>query len=127
MKFYQVETGQRFLYQDQVYIKVSPVIARLEQSGEQKFLRRADSVQLVADECLPSATTGLRKNIEVKKVSGLFDDFYNQCISIINAELDALPAANRDRVLAQIQQAGQGFMRKLTGASAAKVRPGQQK
>ena len=104
MKFHQVETGQRFLYRDQVYIKVSPVIARHEQSGEQKFLRRADSVQLMADEGLPAAPAGVRKHIEVKKVSALFDDFYKQCSAIIDAQLGQLPASERDRVRARIEQ-----------------------
>ncbi len=115
MKFHQVQIGQRFLYRDHVYEKVSPVIARLEESGEQKFLRRADAVQPLATESLPSTETSLRKNIEIKKVSSLFDGFYNQCVASIEAELAALPGAHKEKVLAQLQKAAQQFTLELTG------------
>ncbi len=120
MKFHQVQEGQRFLYKDQVYIKVSPVIARHDQSGEQKFLRRADSVEVLADQSLPSTTPGMRKNIEVKKVKAMFDDFYSQCVSVIESELAAQPQACKEKIISQLQRAGTDFIQGLSGPGATK-------
>jgi hypothetical protein len=122
MKFHQVQIGQRFLYKDQAYQKVSPVLARHEESGEQKFLRRADAVQQLAEIDSPATVSGKRKNIEVKKVSRMFDDFYQQCVSVIEAELAELPAADKEKILAQLQQAGQDFVHKLSRPGSRKDR-----
>jgi hypothetical protein len=113
MKFHQLQTGQRFLYQEQVYIKVSPVIARHEESGEQKFLRRADSVQQLAEESLPAEATSMRKNIEIKKVTKLFDDFFRQAQSIIETELQDLPVSRREKIFSQMHNAGRDLLQGL--------------
>jgi hypothetical protein len=120
MKFHQVQIGQRFLFKDQVYQKVSPVLARHEESGEQKFLRRADAVQQLAEEISPATVSGIRKNIEVKKVSSMFDGFYQQCVSIIEAELTELPAAYKEKILSRLQQAGKDFVQDLSGPASRK-------
>jgi len=120
MKFHQVQIGQRFLYKDQAYQKESPVLARQEDSGEQKFLRRADAVQPLAETESPATGSGIRKNIEVKKVSRMFDGFYQQCVSVIEAELAELPATQKEKILAQLQQAGQDFVQKLSGPTPRK-------
>jgi hypothetical protein len=46
MKFHQLANGQTFFYQNQSYTKISPVIATSNETGAQKFMRRADTVEV---------------------------------------------------------------------------------
>jgi hypothetical protein len=46
MKFPKLPLGQRFLYQDETYVKVGPLTARRERDGEQRLLPRSALVSI---------------------------------------------------------------------------------
>ncbi len=113
MKFHQLPVGQEFLFKGKTYVKASPVLATEINSGEQKFMRRADTVQLQAP--LPSTSAPRKDNeaVQKTKVTALFECFFSTCTDLLEYELENIPSAKKHKISAQMQQARKRFLQDL--------------
>ena len=77
MKFKQLNIGQQFEYQEQTYIKTTPLIAKHSETGEQKLIPRYAELGMLGD----------IKVSEDKRSPNLTVEFVAQAISLHKEEL----------------------------------------
>ena len=84
MKFYQLDNGQAFRFQNISYTKVSPVLASCVETGAQKFMRRADVVEPVI-ESHANTQSNDGKTFQKTVVLKLIDQSFNTTISQLSS------------------------------------------
>jgi len=109
MKFHQVAIGESFIYRAKTFTKVSPVLARNNDNGEQCFMRRADGVEIVTEVETTKKITGRSKAVDVVKLKTRFDNFINASIKAIQLSVDDLSTEQEKKIIAIIQQQGDVF------------------
>ena len=98
MKFSQVSIGQRFTYQGEAYSKSSPVLATNESSGEKKFFKRADLVELPEQATASEYVSS--KPVELQFVQQAFDKFHQSVRDSLAENLDAEAYEKLDQQIA---------------------------
>lgn len=89
MKFYQLANGQKFHYQDKIYTKVSPVLAVCAETGTQKFMRRADHVEIQDDTPAKPASGGsglISKSVVLEMIDEAFSTAHSEIEGLLNDE-----------------------------------------
>jgi hypothetical protein len=109
MKFKLLSIGQKFKFQNEVYVKTSPLIASNVETGHNKMIPRYATLILLdnTSEKQPKITD---KPVDAKDVLTTFNIFYEKCIStlennnvlvpIIKDEMDKA----RDEFIQQLTQ-----------------------
>jgi hypothetical protein len=84
MKFSQIEVGQRFQYQDKLFVKTGPVAATELGTGKARVIPRY-AVLIPADLSKRQAHPGdqVAKLISSDAVVDMFDRFYAECLEIL--------------------------------------------
>jgi hypothetical protein len=113
MRFHQLAVGTRFSFHDEIYTKVSPLIAVQEQSGEQKFMAQSALVQrLEGPEDKPPPAGSDR--LDAADVLRAFDNFYEDCLETLH-RLDAMgESLGVERARKDLSQARRRFLRALS-------------
>lgn len=119
MKFHQLSVGQTFFFQGKAYVKASPVLATEVDKGEQKFMRRADFVQLQESQASIGASIDEGEPVKKEIVVTLFEDYFTTCTELIEAELDNVPQPQKNKIALQLKQARKRFLQDLALASHA--------
>lgn len=108
MKFYELDAGQRFEYEGEIYTKINHVLSHHEQSGEKQLIRRSAEVSLVggAGPTTPAAPAP-KKELDQDLVLAAFDTFYNHCLQCVldmAGKVDPQTLAEADNSLKQARQ-----------------------
>ena len=110
MKFHLLPDGEKFEYQDDVYIKVDKLIANSEKTGQNRLIPRSANVQPVNAQANTTPNVVEEHQVQTAKVLKTFDDYHQcclQCLSdigdsadpdIVRKKMDELEAAHRQFV-----------------------------
>lgn len=114
MKFSGVEAGQRFKYKGASYVKSSPLVANHEESGQQKFFRRADNVEVnFEQEKNEPKTKGDSNAVPVNEVMKHFDLFYSYCIDAVGENLSSDLVDKKNTLITLMEKAKFEFINNL--------------
>ena len=108
MKFCDIPVGSQFRYQGEVYIKTTPLVARNEASGEQKFFRRASLVQSRSDS-IPSGSVDTQKQFPYARIHQAMDEFCEEFRRDIS-NLETIHPIDIEKILARGRE---DFLRKF--------------
>lgn len=84
MKFCDIPVGKAFQYQGEAYIKLTPLVARHEASGEQRFFRRASVIQPQTEAFVPN-TAETQKQFRYDVIHQAIDEFCEGSLRNIGA------------------------------------------
>lgn len=107
MKFYQLNIGERFSYQGETYIKASPVLASNEATGEQCFMRRADSVQSVATEEIQKPAYDKKAMTDARQLLTRIDTFVETSVSAIQHSVNDLTTQQKQAIAEVLRRQGE--------------------
>ena len=112
MKFAVVETGQRFNFKGEHYVKSSPLVANHVKTGQQKLFKRADNVEVLFDVAAnndhPESVDG--NTLDVEKVMQSFEQFYSRCINALDDNLSIDLADEKNALFTAMEQAKHEFV-----------------
>lgn len=81
MKFRHLALGQRFEFEGRVYVKVGPVAAREESSGQLRMIPSYGVLKPAGD--VPAAVArATAKPVSRDAVLAAFDKFYAECVDV---------------------------------------------
>lgn len=113
MKFQHLSIGQEFRYQDETYIKVSPMVANHTESGASRLIPRYAEILPCSRSGTPDSLA-IKSTLEPSELQRAFDQFHNAC----QKSLDVLAGQVDDPVLSairdKISQASNDLFRKLS-------------
>jgi len=90
MKFNLLSIGQKFKYQDEVYVKTSPIVASNVASGHNKMIP-AYAVLTLLDNSGEEEKILSNESIAVNNVHAAFNTFYEQCIKTLESNNVLVP------------------------------------
>ena len=109
MKFFQIQSGQRFYFKGESYTKTGPLTGSHDTSGENKSFRRADAVQTEFSEpdkgVGPNHQDGLMQEFEI---------FYSDLIADLIPQLEKLSSADRRSIVKTLDTHRKKFERKMS-------------
>lgn len=76
MKFQQLKIGQKFEYQGDFYVKISPLVANHVETGEQNLIPRYAAIVTTVFSSIPDENK-LTRNLNSNQVQIAFDKFYD--------------------------------------------------
>ena len=79
MKFHLIKIGQEFIYQEQAYTKISPLLGSSNVDGGQKMFRRADPVSVSGSTQIEQSPSTDEMSIALSVLNDLLDSFVNEC------------------------------------------------
>ena len=84
MKFKLLSVGQKFKYQDEIYVKTSPIIASNVETGHNKMIPAYATLTLLdnSGEDIQSKT---KKAVDAGDILYAFNSFYEKCIKTLEA------------------------------------------
>ena len=96
MKFKLLSVGQKFKYEDEVYVKTSPIIASSVETGQNKMFP-AYAVVIAVDNNGEAVNAKTKQNVDAKEILNAFDNFYEKVIKTLENH-NALVPAMRDEL-----------------------------
>jgi len=82
MKFKLLSVGQKFKYQDDIYVKTSPIVASNVETGHNKMIPRY-AVLTLLDNSGENIQTPSKESIQTEDVHKNFNLFYEKCIATL--------------------------------------------
>ena len=82
MKFKLLSIGQKFKYQDEVYVKTSPIVASNVESGHNKMIPAYATLDLLT-QSVTEKEIKTQENLNTEQVINAFNDFYADCITLV--------------------------------------------
>ena len=108
MKFNLLSIGQKFKFQDEVYVKTSPLVASNVETGHNKMIPRY-AVLTLLDDAGSNEQQVKNESINTKDVLAEFNTFYEKCISILENKKMLLPELKNE-----LDQARDEFVTHIT-------------
>jgi len=108
MKFKLLSIGQKFKFEDEVYVKTSPLIASNVKTGHNKMIPRYATLTLLDNAGTKEPQT-TNEPLEAKEVLNAFNTFYEVCIETLEKNKILVPP-----VKDELDQARDIFLKKLT-------------
>ena len=108
MKFKLLSIGQKFKYQDEVYLKTSPIVASNVETGHNKMIPRY-AVLTLLDNSGENIPTPPKKSVNAEDILKQFNLFYEKCIETLEKN-DVLIPIIKD----ELDNARDEFIQKLT-------------
>ena len=96
MKFKLLSVGQKFKYQDEVYVKTSPIIASNVETSHNKMIP-AYAVVTVLDNTGEEQQSKTKDSVNAKDVLDAFNTFYEKCIKTLESN-DVLVPVIKDEL-----------------------------
>ena len=84
MKFKLLSVGQKFKYEDEVYVKTSPIIASSVETGQNKMFP-AYAVVIALDATGEPQQAKTKDNVSAKEILDAFNNFYASCIKTLES------------------------------------------
>ena len=82
MKFKLLSVGQKFKYQDEVYVKTSPIVASNAKTGHNKMIPAYAALTLL-DNSSEDAPVLSQEPLIAEDILSAFNVFYEKCISTL--------------------------------------------
>ena len=108
MKFKLLSIGQKFKYQDEVYVKTSPIVASNLETGHNKMIPRY-AVVTILNNSGENIQTPSNEPVNAKDVLKQFNLFYEKCIATLEKN-DVLIPIIKD----ELDKARDEFIQNLT-------------
>lgn len=108
MKFKLLSVGQKFKFEDEIYVKTSPLIANNIKTGHNKMIPRYATLTLL-DEAGTSEAQTVKESLNAEEVFNAFNNFYEQCIGALEKNEVLVPVIKdeldkaRDEFIKQLQ------------------------
>jgi len=99
MKFKLLSIGQQFEYQDELYVKTSPLVASNMKTGHNKMIPAYATLTL-QNQSVSEKEVTQKEALNSEQVIAAFNDFYVSCVSLIE-DKNALDIA-RDKFMQNI-------------------------
>jgi len=96
MKFKLLSVGQKFKYQDEVYVKTSPIIASNVDTGHNKMIPAYATLTLL-DNSGDDVQSKTKEAVDAKDIINAFNTFYEKCINTLEAN-DVLVPVIKDEL-----------------------------
>ena len=96
MKFKLLTVGQKFKYQDEVYVKTSPIIASNIETSPNKMIP-AYAMVTVLDGTGAEQQSKTKESVNAKDVLAAFNSFYGKCIKTLETN-DVLVPVIKDEL-----------------------------
>lgn len=109
MKFKLLSIGQKFKYQDEVYVKTSPIIASNVETGHNKMIPAYATLTLL-DNSGEDKQSKTKEAVNAKEVLSAFNIFYEKCIKTLESNDMLVPVIKdeldkaRDEFTAQLHE-----------------------
>ncbi len=87
MKFQSLAIGQKFRWNDRIWVKTTPLVATLYESDVQKLVPRYVDVTPLSTGN-PSAAASSTPSLSPDRVRGAFDRFYGRALTLLQSELE---------------------------------------
>lgn len=113
MKFQQVSVGQRFEFEGQVYVKISPLLAQAESSGGQRLLPRSATVRLLEKEASSVAGPAKKKILDSTEIVVAVEQFRLECVASVETLVDVFTQEQLALVLQAVDEAYKKLESKL--------------
>lgn len=110
IKFIQLQPGQAFVFEGQPYVKSSPLMARNETTGQERFIPRSAFVESGAATAAPPEPRREPVSAEVRNAWSAFRHRLAELTTRLEEQLDEERAAELRRSLTQ---AAEEFERQL--------------
>lgn len=94
MKFKLLSIGQRFKFEDEVYVKTSPIVASNVETGHNKMIPRYATLTLLDNNSDDVAVVS-SDTVSAKETLDAFNNFYEKCINTL-AKNDVLVPLIKD-------------------------------
>jgi hypothetical protein len=107
MKFKLLSIGQKFKFQDEVYVKTSPLIASNVETGQNKMIPRYATLILLDNTNEKQQITD--KPVNSKDILTAFNTFYEKCIATLENNNVLVPI-----IKDEMDKARDEFIQKLT-------------
>lgn len=108
MKFKLLSIGQRFKFEDEVYVKTSPIVASNVETGHNKMIPRYATLTLLDNNSEDVAVVS-NETISAKETLDAFNNFYEKCIATLEKN-DVLVPVIKD----ELDNARDEFIQNLT-------------
>lgn len=95
MKFKLLSIGQKFEYEDIVYVKTSPLVASNIKTGHNKMIPRYASLTLL-DDSGSQLQQPVNVTVETEAVITAFNHFYEKCIDVLEQNDLLIPEIKND-------------------------------
>ena len=82
MKFKLLSIGQKFKYQDEVYVKTSPIVASNIETGHNKMIPRYATLTLL-DNSGENIQAPSKETVNAEEMLKEFNLFYEKCIATL--------------------------------------------
>ncbi|MGD2074045.1 MAG: hypothetical protein PVI91_00015 [Gammaproteobacteria bacterium] len=112
MRFHQLALGQRFEFEGEVYVKSTPIIAVVEATGRERFIRRSANVRAMPQTDESVAGAPAQRRLDPQAVLQAFDAFYAHCVRCLEA-LPRSPGGEGARSRRELEAARQAFLERL--------------
>lgn len=108
MKFFDLQIGQQFEMEGEVYTRTGPLVASHDASGRQRFMARYMVVRpLNSDTAEAPRKPDMYSSSHVNQA---FEIFHGQCLSLLGQLEAELPSDRLGQIRAQLDQARRTFM-----------------
>lgn len=113
MKFMDLDMGQQFELEGEIFVRTGPLVAVHAESGKQRFMARYLVVK--PSGAAPNAAPRKPDMLSSDTVNKAFEIFHTQCQDIL-LQLEATLQPDRvNMIRAQLKQARQDFLEALNG------------
>ena len=96
MKFKLLSVGQKFKYQDEVYVKTSPIVASNVETGHNKMIP-AYATLILLDNSGEDKQSTTKEAVDAKDIINAFNIFYEKCIKTLESN-DVLVPVIKDEL-----------------------------
>ncbi len=87
MKFQSLAIGQKFAWNDRIWVKTTPLVATLYESDVQKLVPRYVDVSPLPDASSPDEAVSAPP-LSPEQVREAFDRFYGRALTLLESELE---------------------------------------
>lgn len=117
MKFSLLPVGSRFAYEDEVYVKTSPLIASLEATGGQRLIARAANVKPLGHEA-GGETPAAQGQLEEARVLEAVQAYHEHCLALFEHVAETMIPAEAQALRKALEQGLKDCKQSLAAARA---------
>ena len=109
MKFQSLAIGQKFAWNDRIWVKTTPLVATLYESDVQKLVPRYVDVSPLPDASSPDEAASVPP-LSPDQVREAFDRFYGRALTLLESELET---ELQQRLATEMENLRRHFLKEL--------------
>ncbi len=111
MKFMDLDMGQQFELEGEIFVRTGPLVASHAESGKQRFMARYMMVKPVGT--VPSEVARKQEMLSSDRVNRALENYHGHCLNLLRQLEAELTPDRLSSIRAQLDQARQAFLDSL--------------